>query len=875
MPRKESKLKDHRVYTTRYKKTYNERVNGSLTLLKAKIKNNQLKNISRKPLQTEELDAQETCSSEKHTTSPILDKPDVTTCETSSETNIATILLPLDDNENAEVATKEPDIIAAESDEDEYDFGSDATYVPETEESECSESDSEIHIVSTGHEHETEDTFGLYHELEHVEPTDRDTTATATPVLVNRNSECNKRRRERDFCFYCESLVLNFARHVVRNHPAETEVQRALSAPKNSKLRKTVFANLRKKGNYITNSQNESFKPMKKQKYSKHEDYLPCTTCLGFYARKQLWKHKKKCQNLPSSSKIQADAQNFLLRNIKVNQKLVTDVFPRMRADKISLEAKKDPLICSFGLQYLRTHREAHFINVTSRKMRELGKLILEIKKIKPTIKNLLDALKPENYDTLVLATKNAASFDSSKERYNSPTYAMNIATSIKQCCSIALYESYKSEVCAESASIQVNLKTLTSLIQDHWKFDVSSQAADDLNMNKYNKTTIVPLASDLKCLKEHLCKAAARSSAMLTGSQSTLNCLAYDELIETVFCRVILLNRRRPGELERLQLSYYQSYDLKDDEQGKYQEFENVLSTTEKILVNNLKRIVIRGKRGRGVPVLFSSDVQKDIDILMSQRHKYIDKNNDYMFAKSGGSLLCGYKTITKYSKLCGAKNPKALTSTRLRKHLATLSQLFNMSENEMEQLASFMGHTLSVHKQNYRLPDDVYQTAKISKLLFLMESGKADIYKGQSLDDIDLNLEEEILGDNIQNEDILDFAMEELDSAEKPLTDSTTTVTQPTPSCSTTICQPKKKRILVPWTSEQKNVVLKYFATHIKRKTPPKRHECNSLKNQHPDLLSNKDWLKIKFQKQKLIHEIPLLRLLIFLYHHHHPSY
>lgn len=110
-------------------------------------------------------------------------------------------------------------------------------------------------------------------------------------------------------------------------------------------------------------------------------------------------------------------------------------------------------------------------------------------------------------------------------------------------------------------------------------------------------------------------------------------------------------------------------------------------------------------------------------------------------------------------------------------------------MSENEIEQLASFMGHTLSVHKQNYRLPDDVYQTAKISKLLLLMESGKADMYKGRSLDEIDLHLEEEIIGDDVHNDEILNYEMPDPTSTETiEKSTSNETVTQPMPSCSKT---------------------------------------------------------------------------------------
>jgi hypothetical protein len=39
------------------------------------------------------------------------------------------------------------------------------------------------------------------------------------------------------------------------------------------------------------------------------------------------------------------------------------------------------------------------------------------------------------------------------------------------------------------------------------------------------------------------------------------------------------------------------------------------------------------------------------------------------------------------------------------------------------------------------YRLPEDVYQTAKISKLLILMDKGVGHKFKGKSLNEIDID--------------------------------------------------------------------------------------------------------------------------------------
>ncbi|CAH2008172.1 unnamed protein product [Acanthoscelides obtectus] len=71
------------------------------------------------------------------------------------------------------------------------------------------------------------------------------------------------------------------------------------------------------------------------------------------------------------------------------------------------------------------------------------------------------------------------------------------------------------------------------------------------------------------------------------------------------------------------------------------------------------------------------------------------------------------------------------------------------------------------------------------------------------------------------------------------------------------------KKKRILTPWTSEQKEAVTFFFNKNIKMKKAPKRKDCEEIKSLYPELLANKDWLKIKFewQAQRLGH--PILQL------------
>lgn len=87
------------------------------------------------------------------------------------------------------------------------------------------------------------------------------------------------------------------------------------------------------------------------------------------------------------------------------------------------------------------------------------------------------------------------------------------------------------------------------------------------------------------------------------------------------------------------------------------------------------------------------------------------------------------------------------------MRKHLATITQLLQFNEKDLEQLSQFMGHTLQTHCKVYGLSDNLFQTAKVSKLLLLMVEEGIERYKSKKLHEIDIDLnpltEKELLPD------------------------------------------------------------------------------------------------------------------------------
>uniref|UniRef100_A0A8R2BAE1 Uncharacterized protein n=1 Tax=Acyrthosiphon pisum TaxID=7029 RepID=A0A8R2BAE1_ACYPI len=556
----------------------------------------------------------------------------------------------------------------------------------------------------------------------------------------------NKRLWDKtDCCIFCEENITNFTRHIIRKHASEIEVARYLSFPQGSKDRKILSDQLRKRGNFLCNVGSEQvIKPLRRPNEfsttSNAADYLPCKYCYGLYKKKYLYRHEKICKSvkteLKGRNKAQADAQNLLLTFTDTDEQLVKEVFPRMAVDSISLIAKTDSLIKSFGSRYLKCHREKHLVNIVSQKMRTLARLLIQMRNEDSNIKSLLDYLTPKYFDKIIKCTKIVAGYDAENDKFGSPSIVLKMGSALKQCCDIAefniLKESKHLDLDDTQKKIKKSLLNMRSIIEKQWSYEISTNACKEIFQKKWNKPAYLPLTSDLK--------------------ENSNNIKSYRELQESILSQLILLNRRRSGEVQRIFLQTY----LCAPSEISQEEVDFSLSEVEKQLTKQFKRIIIRGKRGRGVPILFTTNMQKTIKFLLAIREtsSFIDKENPYLFALPNSmNSLRGSDAIRKLAKESGAKNPENLTSTKLRKQIATVAQLLNLSENDIEQLANFLGHTKDVHKHFYRLSESTFQVAKISKMLLMMEKGQGHEFRGKNLDEIDINVE--ALVSDEENED------------------------------------------------------------------------------------------------------------------------
>ncbi|KAB0791718.1 hypothetical protein PPYR_03518 [Photinus pyralis] len=401
----------------------------------------------------------------------------------------------------------------------------------------------------------------------------------------------------------------------------------------------------------------------------------------------------------------------------------------------------------SLSQQIIKKHKRERISYVCSNRMRELARLLIAYRDIVGrTNVDFKQLLLPKNFDSVLSAVRIIVGYDPIKNTFKTPSLAMHLGTSLKLACQelshLVLKETRGFR--AQSPDLKTiwlkDIKNFKMLVESRWNIELASLANKDLMEKRWQKPLLLPLVSDIKIFRDECLKMAEECENVFRQGNDDRN--TYKLLLNCTLALLIVFNRRRIGDIQYLKIA-----DYKRDIRSDVNDFESVLTDVEKMLTSKYKRVVNGGKGNRAVVILIPELLQRFIDIILKNRDKYITSDNEYVFAVPGSTVPWGkgdvaIRALTKNMKL---KNPTAISSNKLRKQIATVMQLLNLSKDESKQFAQFMGHTEKTHQEFYELPVDIYQTAKVSKILLASEKGIPAQYKGRSLADInfDENLE------------------------------------------------------------------------------------------------------------------------------------
>ncbi|CAI5678063.1 unnamed protein product [Oreochromis niloticus] len=645
---------------------------------------------------------------------------------------------------------------------------------------------------------------------------------------------------KRNYCLFCLQPTSKIARHLETVHKNKEEVARAFQYPKNSRERRNRLNILRRRGNFAHNASvvkrgaGELQACYRPKKSTEGIDYIHCYHCQGLYSKKTLWKHMRIC---PAKKESEEDSQSGKQR-VRSKCALKTavardigeglkNVISCMKYDEVTQLIQNDQLLLQFGqhLYDLNGSRKNRHDYIRQR-LRELGRLLLIAQKNTP-IQKAEELIYPANFNHLISAVKEVAGYNPERNTFQKPTLALKIGNNLGIICELVETDNLSSE--DRDSSLVQFAREFKAIKNFRWKGLITRGATTTMKESKWNAPQILPLTDDVKCLDRHMETVKSSAERML---RLTPTPYSYAMLAKVTLAQVIIFNRRREGE---------------------------------KKMCDFFTRVEIRGKRGRGVPILLKPSMVSAMELLVETRESCgVPKENIYMFARPGAlSAYRGRDCIQMFAKESGAKHPEILTSTRLRKHIATMSQVLNLQENEADQLADFLGHDIRVHRQYYRLPQGTLQLAKMSKLLLALENGTVSHYKGQTLDDIEIYPEEKVdLGNSDGSSDEsepLQSALEAIKTPENETTDqggdrgpwtssSPGTSSSPRTSFSPPLKKGNRVNAKCKWEAHEVRAVERHMMRFINTCKVPQKLDCIQCINAEPYALKDRNWTGVK---------------------------
>ncbi|XP_043275885.1 uncharacterized protein [Venturia canescens] len=534
---------------------------------------------------------------------------------------------------------------------------------------------------------------------------------------------------KKHFCFYCQKFQVKIARHLEAVHGNEEEVKKFTRLAIKSKVRKAVIAEIRKKGNHLHNNDTRfntgellvCRRPNVRMQRGAG-DYLACGNCKGQYARSSIGHHFSECtgtsgksEHIAVSSGKKATARLHETANVLVRKW----IFPYLREDAIVRGIRYDELIILYANKECEKYgaHQHHYAMIGAR-LRLLGRFFEAIKVLKPAIKVFADVYIPRHYDSAIAAVRVVANFNEETRMFAHPAVASNLGTLIKYCGEILRSEKIKTELAAEQKQVEDFLK----LMAEGFGTSINRAVAETQAQNNRRKKVVLPLDEDIKKLDNFI---KSERTKYFNELKEKFSFLAWKKLAEATLLSLQTFNRRRPGEIERIHVQDFETHQNIDKVANK-DSYER-LSGEGKKLAKEFVRFEIRGKRGRGVPVLVDKSVFDCMQLLLAYRAEAgVAGKNPHFFALPSSNEECyrylrACNLMREFSQKCGASIPNTLRGTQLRKHIATRCIQLNLKSGQVTNLANFLGHEEKIHKDIYRQPvleTDIIEMSKILKI-------------------------------------------------------------------------------------------------------------------------------------------------------------
>ena len=417
--------------------------------------------------------------------------------------------------------------------------------------------------------------------------------------------------------------------------------------------------------------------------------YLPCKYCMVFYMGENLWRHARHCnQRKAEDDQIDEEMTNTfklegrmilsgagLYDGTETEHEFRKYVLEGMYQDEVRSQIRKDPLLIKFGSTLYNKLGKERTQDIRGR-LRNTARMLIELNRQKPenSKKCMSDYIHPCEFDSVVAAVKKLCCLTdeertlSGQSTFKKPSLVLKLGENLKKLA----YLKRGRAIREQSKAMQDEVNEYLSLHESEWCDTLASKARATLQERTFNKPEVIPLTQDLVKLKNSIVDDMNHYKKAFTDDPEG----SYNDLAGTTLARILLFNKQRQGKPGKLRIS---QYTVKPNYVPEESELFQSLTPIEQKLVQNLHLVEVFGKRGRKVPMLITPDVKESIDMLLQKREEcHVLKDNPFVFAlqRSSESRLRGNRCLHTAVRKASLEKPEMITSTSLRKYVATVSQ-------------------------------------------------------------------------------------------------------------------------------------------------------------------------------------------------------
>lgn len=464
--------------------------------------------------------------------------------------------------------------------------------------------------------------------------------------------------------------------------------------------------------------------------------WTTCPFCLGSYTKTNLRHHASVCYKNPNKGQRQLKQLSTIVEGrIHENASIqLANVMGFMRQDEVVYTIRYDWLLIVYGNKLCAKYTPHYQHNMIRARLRLVGRLLIEIKKIDSNVTDFASIYHVERYISMVVAIKAIARFDPDTCEFGAPAMASFAVTFMK------LIGKYLSAEYIRLRDRENKIETEDFLAYMDTDIDISINKLVTETQSKMRrlKELNIPTMDDVKTFIRFINVERTSCFEKLSKEYTDENWI---KLSQYTMAWIIVFNRRRVGEVQNILVNDYLRRECIDDNSNE--QIMSSLSEESKTIARKFKRMKIRGKKGRTVPVLLKPAIDKGIELLLSHRKTAgVFIGSQYLFELPTSSLIQirvinACEILRRFSILSGALNPSSLRGTNLRKHMATTCVSLELSDAVVAEVAKFMGHAEKIHRDCYQQNTIEREVVQMSHLLEAA-AGQCDEFSDDEDDDI-----------------------------------------------------------------------------------------------------------------------------------------